>query len=378
MLKYLRKLLWLSCQWMMTNRIPHLYFHIPFCSSICHYCDFCHVVYDRKLALDYLEKIKAELAEYDGNAFDTIYIGGGTPTALDHDLFACLLDLIKPFADSAKEITIEANPENLDDEKIDMIVGSGINRISLGLQSINNELLKLMNRKHRAFDFANTVHKLKQKGLGNISIDLMYSLPKQTMEMLKESLEFVVGLDVPHISIYSLTIEENSVFGKLGYQSLDEDTEADMYEYIISYLQNEGYDHYETSNFARNGHYSLHNIGYWDYDDFLGIGAGAASKIKSHRYCNTRNIRKYIAEEKAYDEELTLSVEDQEFENIMMSLRMKRGLDLKLFYERYNCNFLEKYKEEIAMDDLLACKDGHLFCTNGNILNEVLLRFIKD
>lgn len=363
---------------MMRNNIDHLYVHVPFCSSICYYCDFCHRIYDENVADKYLDRVDEDLSKYKDHLFKTVYIGGGTPTSLNDVQFKRLLDILKPFISSSIECTIEANPENLSDHKIALLKEYGINRISIGLQSADAKLLELMNRKHSFEDVKEIVKKLRDAGIDNISIDLMYSLPSQTMELLNDSLDKVLDLDVPHISIYSLTIEENSVFGKRGYKSLDADLEADMYEHIIAKLKNYGYRHYEISNFAKDGKLSKHNLGYWDYDDFLGIGPGSSSKIGNVRYTTTRNIKNYLDKVDLYDEYLELDVDDLKFENIMMSLRTDSGLDVNEFNNRYHCDFLKDFKKEMEMDDLLKVKGGRVVCTNINILNDVLLRFLND
>ncbi|MBR3252132.1 MAG: radical SAM family heme chaperone HemW, partial [Erysipelotrichaceae bacterium] len=318
----------------MTTRIKHLYIHVPFCNSICFYCDFAHRVYDLSLAEKWLNRLEKEIKDNCKDQYETIYIGGGTPSCLNDDQLDRLLSLIDPYIDEVKEYTIEVNPESLDTDKIDIFNRHHIDRVSMGVQSSDDGILRSLNRKHTFNDAKKAVELLKKNRLSNISVDLMYSLPGQDMDILKKTIDDILSLDVPHISLYSLTIEENSVFGKKGIRNLDEDTEADMYEYIDKVLNENGYIHYEVSNFAKEGYESMHNMGYWLYEDFLGLSLGASGKVENNRYTNTRDFKKYLNDDFIRDEDLVLSVEDQKFENIMMSLRTIHGLNIEEFNKK--------------------------------------------
>ena len=358
------------------SEIKHLYVHVPFCRSICYYCDFCHRIYDPKLAERWLERLQQEVQDELHDHFETIYIGGGTPTSLDHDELKALLDMLKPYSNKVKEYTIEANPESLEEDKIVLFQEYGINRISLGVQSTDTALLRSLNRHHDLPLIQEKIGLLRKHGLNNISIDLMYSLPGQTMVILDQTLEDILSLNVPHISLYSLTIEENSVFGKKGVKPLDEDIEADMYERIESVLKENGYEHYEISNYARKGYRSQHNLAYWNYDDFIGISLAAASKIGNHRYTNTRSFEKYFNSDEIREEDLHLTKEEMMFENIMMSLRTDQGLDLDTFRNRYGCDLTEAYPQAVN-DPHLIFENGRMLCKDREILNTVLLGFME-
>ena len=245
----------------MTTRIKHLYIHVPFCNAICFYCDFAHRVYDFSLAEKWLERLEKEIKDNCKDRYETIYIGGGTPSCLNNDQLDRLLTLIDPYTEEVKEYTIEVNPESLTIDKINIFNRHKVNRISMGVQSSDDAILKALNRKHTFNDVREAVKLLKENKLSNISVDLMYSLPDQDMDILKKAVNDILLLDVPHISLYSLTIEENSVFGKRGVKNLDEDIEADMYEYIEKVLTENGYVHYEVSNFCKEGYESRHNMG---------------------------------------------------------------------------------------------------------------------
>ncbi|MBQ1787875.1 MAG: radical SAM family heme chaperone HemW [Erysipelotrichaceae bacterium] len=355
--------------------INHLYIHVPFCKAICYYCDFCHRVYDEKLAERWLDRLSREAEENCKDQYETIYIGGGTPTTLNDTQLKRLLEMIDPFAERVMEYTIEVNPESLDQRKIDIMKKHGINRVSMGLQSADDNLLKTIGRRHSFDDVKDRIALLKDNGISNISIDLMYSLPGQTMQILQDTLNKALDLNIPHISLYSLTVEENSVFGKKGISSLDEDIEADMYELIEQRLSEKGYIHYEVSNYCLNGYESRHNLGYWNYDDFLGLSLGAAGKIGNSRYTNTRSFEKYFNETDIRDEDLHLSREEMMFENIMMSLRTIYGLDIEAFNRKYDCDLLKEYPKGVNNPGVKV-DHGRLVCTDLAVLNRVLLDFM--
>lgn len=376
-MKYRRKPLWLSYQWMM---IKHLYVHVPFCRSFCAYCDFSRSIYRAKQADDWLKQLANDFAKINVNQeqYETIYIGGGTPSALSNEQLKMLLELIKPFSNSVQEYTVEANPDSLSADKIAILKEYGVNRISLGLQSADPSLLKLMHRTHSFQDVKECIAACKDAGINEISVDLIYSLPTQTMKQLANTLELIDDLKVPHLSLYSLTIEPNSYFGRHGFKNLDADIEADMYEYIEKTLTKRGYIHYEVANFALAGHFAKHNLGYWLYDDFRGIGPGASGKEGNIRYTNDPDLDAYILGERKYAEYLELSKKELMFENIMMSLRTIFGLDLALFKQRYACDALDEYRLAIEKwSDCLRVENNHLICTNLELLNEILIDFMN-
>lgn len=359
-------------------KINHLYIHVPFCNSICAYCDFCHVVYRKELVTKWLNRLKEEFNECKNEQYETIYIGGGTPSCLDINELETLLKLIKPHTKKIKEFTIEINPESIDENKVKLFKNYQINRVSIGLQSSNNRLLKLMNRHHSFKDVKNAVSIFKNNGIKNISIDIMYSLPTQTMPELKKTIKDVLSLNVPHLSIYSLTIEENSIFNKKGYQKLDDEIEADMYEYIVDELKKHKYIQYEVANFSKKGYESKHNLGYWHYDNFRGLSCGSSSKIDNIRYDKTKNINDYLNNKNIIVDKIKLNKKEQMFENIMMSLRTNEGLDLKLFNSRYKKDAISVYCDAINKNsNNLIIKNNHLIVKNRAILNTILVDFVE-
>lgn len=356
--------------------IKHLYIHVPFCNSICGYCDFAHTIKNKELIKKYLNSIREDLNNLPFYNYETIYIGGGTPSCLDKEDLKTLLEIIRPFSKEVKEYTIEVNPDSIDLDKIKLLKQYNINRVSIGIQSSDDKLLEIMNRKHDFKMVKEIISLFKQEGLDNISVDLMYSLPFQTMSILKKTIDDVLSLDIKHISIYSLTIEDNTMFKRKGYTSLDNEIEADMYEYIEKTLKDNGFIHYEISNFTKEGFESRHNLGYWEYDDFIGLGPGSASKIANRRYTYTKNINDYL-NKKTIIEDLLLEKDDLMFENVMMSLRTIHGLDLIKFKERYGIDFICKYKDAIKKNEKnLSFKDNHCICNNLEILNTILVDFL--
>ena len=357
----------------------HLYLHVPFCKSICAYCDFCHYLYDHDKVDRWLRALKKEIDHYMIDpCLDTIYLGGGTPSALSSKETEKLLSMLAPFSKQLKEYTFEANPESITPDKIRLYKKYGIDRLSLGVESLDAGLLKLINRKHSVEDVYKAIGIIKEGGIDNISIDLIYSLPTQTLSTFMDTLKKALSLDIKHISLYSLMIEEGTLFKAKGYKSLDEDLEADMYEAAKDILEANGYKQYEVANFAKEGYESKHNIGYWNYDDFYGLSLGASGKIGHRRYDNTRNFNDYLNGNyifKYYD----LSLDDEMFENVMMSLRMKKGLDLSRFKERYQKDFFKVYKEACNKhkEDLIVEND-RVRVKDLEILNTILVDFLKD
>jgi oxygen-independent coproporphyrinogen-3 oxidase len=358
-----------------------LYVHVPFCDHICSYCDFAHVVYQKETVRKWLKALQEEMEEYPiSSVLKTIYIGGGTPSCLSADELDVLLGLFDPYRHDVQEYTIEVNPETADEDKVSCLIRHGINRVSMGLQTSDDALLKRIGRNHTFADVKQAVERLQNHGLHNISLDLMYSLPGQTMDILKQSVHDAIALKPAHLSLYSLTVEANTVFGRTGVSSLDEETEADMYEWICQTLPARGYHQYEISNFALPGYESRHNLTYWHYDDFIGLGCGASGKENHARYDHTRNLKQYF-EHPAYRKMIPLTMEDEQFEMVMMNLRLKQGMKLAdyqaKFKEDYHVRFGLK-TEELKRKGLLEETDGFIRATGRGyeILNSVLVELM--
>jgi len=336
----------------MQTKPTSAYVHIPFCTQICYYCDFSKVFIKNQPVDSYLEHLIEEYNAYDIKKLRTLYIGGGTPTALSARQLAFLLEKLTDKLDLSylEELTIEANPGDLDQEKIAVLKDSPVNRVSLGVQTFNDRMLKQIGRSHLEKDIYENIANLKKAGFDNISIDLIYALPKQTMEDVKTNVAKAIALDIPHMSLYSLILENHTVFmnrmrrGKLPLPK--EDLEAEMFEYIIAELEKAGFEHYEISNFSKPGFESRHNLMYWDNAEYYGIGAGASGYVDGVRYKNHGPIRHYLEAVKAGDarvQEEVLTLKEQMEEEMFLGLRKKSGVSKKRFEEKFGISFEEQY-----------------------------------
>ena len=336
----------------MQTKPTSAYVHIPFCTQICYYCDFSKVFIKNQPVDSYLEHLIEEYNAYDIKKLRTLYIGGGTPTALSARQLAFLLEKLTDKLDLSylEELTIEANPGDLDQEKIAVLKDSPVNRVSLGVQTFNDRMLKQIGRSHSEKDIYENIANLKKAGFDNISIDLIYALPKQTMEDVKINVAKAIALGIPHMSLYSLILENHTVFmnrmrrGKLSLPK--EDLEAEMFEYIIAELEKAGFEHYEISNFSKPGFESCHNLMYWDNAEYYGIGAGASGYVDGVRYKNHGPIRHYLEAVKAGDarvQEEVLTLKEQMEEEMFLGLRKKSGVSKKRFEEKFGISFEEQY-----------------------------------
>lgn len=317
-----------------------IYVHVPFCKVKCHYCDF-HFSVQLKNRAALIASICNELVirqNYIGDEpVRTIYFGGGTPSVIEIELLNEILQTIRLnyTIDPDCEITLECNPDDLEEEKLIALHKFGVNRLSIGIQSFNNNVLEFMNRAHNSTQATNSVIMAKACGFDNITIDLIYGVPGTTMETWKNQLDLMLELGVPHLSAYCLTIEENTVFGnwqKKGKLKPYEDQESlKQFQYLIDFMEKNGYEQYEISNFARPSFISKHNSAYWLGEKYLGVGPSAHSFNGAKRSWNVANNPKYIQlikKEEAFNEEETLSLKDQFNEYILIRLRTKWGIAL--------------------------------------------------
>ena len=336
----------------MQTKPTSAYVHIPFCTQICYYCDFSKVFIKNQPVDSYLEHLIEEYNSYDIKKLRTLYIGGGTPTALSACQLAFLLEKLTDKLDLSylEELTIEANPGDLDQGKIAVLKDSPVNRVSLGVQTFNDRMLKQIGRSHLEKDIYENIANLKKAGFDNISIDLIYALPKQTMEDVKINVAKAIALDIPHMSLYSLILENHTVFmnrmrrGKLPLPK--EDLEAEMFEYIIAELKKAGFEHYEISNFSKPGFESRHNLMYWDNAEYYGIGAGASGYVDGVRYKNHGPIRHYLQAVEAGNarvQEEALTLNEKMEEEMFLGLRKKSGVSKKRFEEKFGLSFEDQY-----------------------------------
>lgn len=374
-----------------------VYIHIPFCEHICYYCDFNKFLLDHQPVWGYLRALQKEMQEtltkIPSESIQTIYIGGGTPTALDSEQMAFLMDSIQehltPKSDDL-EFTIEANPGNLDREKLAVMKAGGVNRLSLGVQSFDDRLLAEIGRTHRSKDVFEAVELVREAGFDNLSIDLMFRLPQQTLQVLDDTLQTARSLDVNHISIYSLQVEPRTIFHnrmKKGHLPLpDEDVEADMFEHVLQVLGGHGLHHYEISNFAKAGYESRHNQLYWENEEYYGLGAGAHGYVNSARRVNAGWFKKYmrLIEEQgdACVEKHPVGVQEKMEDEMFLGLREARGLSRKRFRKRYGRDMQEAFGESMnrLFDRGLLAEDGdRIYLTHQGLFlgNDVFQEFIN-
>ncbi len=364
-----------------------LYIHIPFCLKKCKYCDFVSFDNNHQLMGEYIDALVREMKEYEGMLIDTIFIGGGTPTILPLELLEKLLVSIR---DSFKisneyEFTIEANPKTVTKEKLDLLKKYGVNRISLGVQTFNEDELKIIGRVHTSDDAKETIRLIKSEGFPNVNIDLMSALPEQTMLSFKDTLNNAIKENPQHISCYSLILEENTPLmkeyeeGKLKLP--DENEEREMYEYACEFLKENGYEQYEISNFSKVGMESRHNIKYWECREYIGIGIATASYYNGARYKNTDCIGEYIKGGSKKEEYQTLTIKNKIEEFMMMGLRMTKGVSKKEFESRFKMEIGDIYKEEIERfkkSDLLIEDGDRIYLSRRGIhlSNSVMCEFL--
>lgn len=373
-----------------------LYIHIPFCVKKCKYCDFNSFKLNVDEKRKYLNSLKREMELYKENledkSIDSVFVGGGTPSILNEEEIKILFQNIKnnfQIKDSA-EITMECNPGTLTLNKLKAMKECGVNRLSIGLQAVQNNHLEYIGRVHTYEEFEKNYYQAKEVGFKNINIDLMYALPNQSKEDWMESLEKVVNLNPTHISAYSLILEENTelfnMYEKHEFKLLDEDTDIEMYEYTINYLKSNGYNQYEISNYAKKGFECKHNILYWKCENYVGLGVSASGFLNETRYNNLCELDKYEniirSGKKPIEWEEKLSIKDEIEESIFLGLRMNEGIKFKDFYEKYNLNFEEEYKNEIdklKKMELIETKDEGMRLTQKGreISNSVFVEFMK-
>lgn len=377
----------------MTDELE-LYLHIPFCVRKCNYCDFLSGPAGEETRAAYVgalcNELKSRAEKCRGREISSIFVGGGTPTVLEAGQLSSLFENIKTNYKliSDTEITVECNPGTLTHEKLMALKEAGVNRLSLGLQSADNEELKLLGRIHTFEEFLENYRLARELGFKNINIDLMQSLPYQTREKAAYSLKKVLELKPEHLSVYSLIIEEGTPFYKEYGQKTellpDEDTEREIYHETEESLKKAGFLHYEISNYALPGFESRHNSGYWTGKDYLGFGTGAASLFENRRFTNSRDLKTYISSQgqcrdKESLQELTL--EDRMSEFMFLGLRMLQGVSEKEFEKRFGKKLMDVYGDIIKKHlDLgtLNIKGDYISLTNYglDVSNIIMSEFV--
>lgn len=356
-----------------------IYIHIPFCNSICTYCDFCKIFYNKKYINDYLNNLEQEIkVRYKSEIVNTIFIGGGTPSSLDDEELIRLMNIIEIFKlNDNYEFTVECNIESITENKLKIMKKYGVNRISIGVESFDNSIIKLLGRNHTKKDVYNKM-KIVKRYFSNINIDLIYAA-YDDINILKSDIDCFLKLDIPHISTYSLIIEDNTMLKINGMKNIDEDIDYEMYKYIEDALEKNDYIHYEISNYAKNGYQSKHNLVYWNNEEYYGFGLSSTSYINNKRITNTKNLRKYLNGE--YLDTSVYEDKDIRMENeIMLGLRKFDGIDLDRFKEKFNVSLEDIYN----IDNLV--RNGYLIRDNNcikidkkymYISNEIIVRILE-
>ena len=357
----------------MKDIVNYCYIHIPFCKKICTYCDFCKMYYNENFINKYLEALDKEINDnYKGETLKTLYIGGGTPSCLNMDELRKLFEVLKKFElDFNYEFTFECNLNDITEELLLFLKENNVNRLSIGVESFNEKILKVLGRKYN-FDIMEKLELVK-KYFSNINIDLIYGVNGESLEDLKEDLDKFIKLDVSHISIYSLILEDNTILKVNNYEEIDSDLCRSMYDYICDILEKEDYIHYEISNFSKEGFQSKHNLNYWNNGKYYGFGLGASGFTKNIRYSNTRGVNKYLKGNFRSEEEIIS--EKVDMENFMiLGLRKIEGVSKQEFYKRYN----KKIEDVFNVSKLEESKD-YYFIKKDNmyVSNYILEDFIN-
>lgn len=363
-----------------------IYIHIPFCKKKCDYCDFISHCDKSDLIEEYIEKLKEEIESNLNNKeyeITTIYIGGGTPSFIDSKYIVEILNIIKErYNLENTEITIEVNPGTVTKEKLLDYKKAGINRLSIGLQETNNELLKQIGRIHTYEEFLETYNLARKIGFKNINVDLMIGLPNQSIQNIKESLNKVITLNPEHISVYSLILEEGTKlykkYEKNEIQLPDEELERNMYWYVKNTLENNGYNHYEISNFSKKGYQSKHNLNCWEQKEYIGFGLNAHSYVDGVRYSNTENLEEYLNDPRGSDpfgpsqriihEKQT--IEDMKKEYMLLGLRKIEGVSIQKFEEKFVENPIFLFRNELnklVEQDILEVDGDIIKLTNKGL-----------
>lgn len=352
--------------------IKSCYIHIPFCKKICSYCDFCKIFYNDMFVDKYLDSLENEInAYYKNEVLDTLYIGGGTPSSLSLKQLERLFSILSKLNRSKTlEFTIECNIEDITEDKLILFKNNGINRLSIGIESFNEDNLKFMERPSINID---NIY-LAKKYFDNINMDLIYALPSETLDILNSDLDKVLELEPKHISIYSLIIEPNTKIKDI--KPIDDELDYDMYKLICNRLSS--YNHYEVSNFAKEGYESKHNLTYWNNEEYYGFGLGASGYLNDIRYTNTKSINNYIKNEYNRVEE-HLTIEDKEKYELIMGFRKLRGINLDTYKNKHNKDLLENpIINKLLKENKLTVKDNYIFINEDYfyLQNNILIELI--
>lgn len=375
-----------------------IYIHVPFCKSKCAYCDFYSFVpTDEGIYERYVNAVTAHMESYKNGcaayAPDTVFIGGGTPTAVPVELLIKLIRAVKRNFSLTKnaEITMEANPATVNVRDLKRLRRAGVNRLSIGLQSADNEELKALSRIHTRRDFEEAFRAAREAKIGNINVDVMFGIPGQTRDTLLRTLNYVTKLSPEHISFYNLKIEDGTPFGKMRDSLVlpDEDEEYDMYMSGIRFLASRGYAQYEISNFAKPGFQCLHNIKYWNCDEYLGIGPAAHSFFNGNRFSFCKNAERYMTAMENPEKNIRITDSNEEIrpkerlgEYLMLRFRLNEGVSTRDFFRLFGKDFERMYLSKLSRyisGGFVATRDGSYFLTpKGMFVSNYILSDLLD
>jgi oxygen-independent coproporphyrinogen III oxidase len=375
-----------------------LYIHIPFCTNKCYYCDFnSYVTENQQLVWEYLyaleKEMEATVMQIPQESLTSIFVGGGTPTFLSSEQMEYFLNSVQqyfPKQAQGMEFTMEANPGTTDLEKLLVMKKGGVNRLSFGVQSFDDELLKAIGRIHDSQQVFVSLENARKAGFDNISIDLIFGLPDQTTEIFQKTLDIAFTLGLQHFSAYSLKVEENTLFHVLYEKNQlalpPEEDEVKMYEMVMEQMEKHGYHQYEISNFAKPGYQSVHNKTYWKNEEYYGVGAGAHGYARQRRHVNSKPVLRYIqlTKEKGLPriEDFPVTERERMEEFMIMGLRLLEGVSQSEFYERYKQPMMQAFGTELTdlnHAGLIETAIDRVRLTKRGILlgNEVFVRFLQ-
>ena len=357
-----------------------VYIHIPFCRNICSYCDFCKLLYKKDWGDLYLDKLNEEILDrYLDDEIKTIYIGGGTPSCLSLSQIKKLLEICHNFHLSSQiEFTFECNLDDITEEILYLLKLNGVNRLSIGIQSFNEDNLYFLNRKHTLEEAEEKMTLIRKLGFNNVNIDLMYALPTEDLSVLKKDLTMFLKLEPDHISTYSLMIEPHTMLYQKRIKPISEDMDSLMYKTIIKTLEKKDYHHYEVSNFAKEGYESKHNLTYWNNEEYYGFGLGASGYIDDIRYTNTKSLKNYL-DGFYHGEQEILSLKDVMDNELMLGFRKCEGVSLEKFKRKFGKNMEDCYPiKPLLKNKDLKEEDEYIFIPKDKfyIMNEILLKML--
>ncbi|WP_341636954.1 radical SAM family heme chaperone HemW [Staphylococcus casei] len=364
--------------------VKSAYIHIPFCVRICTYCDFNKYFIQNQPVDQYLDCLIEEMEQSDVRQLETVFVGGGTPTALNYDQLKKLLVAITRIFKIKGEFSFEANPDELTIEKVQLLKDFGVNRLSMGVQTFNPELLEILGRTHKTEDIYQSVAKARQVGIPSISLDLMYHLPHQTIEDFKDSLEKALALDIDHISSYGLILEPKTKFYNMYRKGQlkvpNEDVGEEMYEYLLERMEQSDMHQYEISNFGKDGHESEHNKVYWKNEGYYGFGAGASGYVNGERYNNVNPVNHYIKKiqnkERPILDSTFPTLSEQMEEEMFLGLRMNQGVNKSRFQQKFNTSIDDIFGtviNDLIERELIIEQEGYISMTErGKVIGNVV------